>query len=98
MIFVQLTSLSKTIVPKTILHFPEGILHLQVSQPVDQRVELGNNESVEKSKYFVFSESCDWSNVNEENRHQEQDHNHDVGTASGKSFGAALCRVSTDGV
>ena len=77
-------------------HFLHSILYLQVSQCTDQRVEHGSNDGVEKSKHFVFWKSFSWSNVDEEDRHKEEDHNGDVKTASGKSFGAALCRVIPD--
>lgn len=79
-------------------HFPQSALHLHVSECVDQRIEHGYNDGVEKGKHFIFWKSCGWSNVNEENRHKKQDHNCNVRTASGKSFGTAPCRESPDGV
>lgn len=77
-------------------NFSQSFLHFHVSQCVDQRVEHGSNNGVEKSKHFVFWKSGGWPNVNEEDRHEEQNHNCYVGTASGKSFTAALCWVSPD--
>ena len=46
------------------IHFLHGFLHLHVPECVDQRVEHGSNDGVEKSKHFVFWESNGWSNIN----------------------------------
>ena len=35
-------------------HLPQGILHLCISESVNQRVEHASNEGVEESKYLVF--------------------------------------------
>lgn len=59
-------------------HLPQGILHLCISESVNQRVEHASNEGVEESKYLVFWRRCGWSNVNEENRHKKQNRNCDV--------------------
>ena len=67
-------------------HRPQGTLHLCISESVNQRVEHGGNDGVKESKHLVFWKRCGWSNVSEENRHKEQNHNCDVGTTSGKSF------------
>ena len=79
-------------------HFLHSILHLRVSQCTDRRVEHGSNDGVEESKHLVFWKRCVGSNVNEENRHKDQNHNCDEGTTSGKSFVPAFCRVSLDGI
>ena len=76
----------------------QGILHLCISESVNQRVEHGSDDGIEESKHLVFWKRCGRSNVNEENRHEAQNHNCDVGATGGKSFVPAFCGVSLDGV
>ena len=53
---------------------------------------------LEKSKHFIFWVSGGWSDINKKYRHKEENDNSDMRTACGKSFAAALCRISPDGV
>lgn len=49
-------------------HFPHGILHVCVSQGVDERVEHGGNHDVKQDKYFVISDRISRGDIDEDER------------------------------
>ena len=52
-------------------NLPQDILHLHVSQSVDQRVEHMSDDCVEKSKNFIFWIRDRWSNIYEKYWHKK---------------------------
>ena len=67
-----------------------SILHVCVSQCVDERVEHGGDHGVKQGKNLVVTDRISRGDIGEDEGQEEQEHDGDVGATGGEGFAAAL--------